>query len=519
MIEPGALLDGPATAAPLKRGAAVAVAPPLPVRLLRLLAPTLLVALLAACAAWVTRGALIDDAYITLTYARNLAEHGTWGLLSDVPSATATSPLWVLVLAGLTSLTADPFTALALAHVGVSAGLVPVLSALARRTHLPVWTGPAAAAAVVVQPLLLSVTGMESGLLVLLLAAATLAGAAGRPVLFGLLAGAVFLTRMDAGPTLVLLALLSPPVLRRLHLAVLPALAVALSWMSWSWYALGTAIPDTFLIKTQQGSFGPWTVGNGWGWYRELYGTVAVVAFAPMLLAALALVVLVALLRRRSGPGVPRTLPWLALTAAGAGHWLTLVVLGVPPYHWYFAPVLGLGTVGAVAATAALVARRARLRVVVAALLLVQIGASLVVDAARHQPWRVMPIQTNYATSARYEVMGADLAAELRGRRVMTFGEIGHLAYVCDCVVDGFADPARVVPGIRKALADADGAGRWLLELNYRHRDLGAAEVPVAGSLRLLKPHEVPAGSSFWHMDLYPWRRYVALVLDPPEPA
>ncbi|WP_459644764.1 hypothetical protein [Kineococcus sp. NUM-3379] len=502
-----AVPTGPAVAAPAGHRAR---------RLVHALAPVVLVAALAAGAAWLTRGALIDDAYITLTYARNVAEHGTWGLLSDVPSSTATAPLWVLLLAALTRLSGDALTALALAQVAVAAALVPVLRALARRTHLPVWTAPAAAAVVVVHPLLLSVTGMESGLLVLLLAATVLAGAAGRAVPFGLLAGAAFLTRMDAAFALVVVALLSPRVLRRLHVALPAAAVVALSWMAWSWYALGTAIPDTFLIKTQQGTFGPWSVADGWAWYHELYGAVAVVAFAPIALAALALVLLGALLRRRTGPGRPATLPWLALTAAGVAHWLTLVVLGVPPYHWYYAPLVASGLLGTVAVVAALTARGARLRVPVAALLLVQVATSLAVDVSGPLPWRVMPVQTNFATSRAYEAMGEDLRAELDGGRVVTFGEIGHLAYVCDCVVDGFADPARVVPGIEKALEESTGVGRALLELNYRHRDLDAQPVPVVGHLAVVRPSQGPPGAPAWHMDLLPWWRDVALVLDAP---
>lgn len=41
----------------------------------------------------------LDDSWIHLTYARNLAQHGEWAFRPGFPSAGATSPLWVVLLA------------------------------------------------------------------------------------------------------------------------------------------------------------------------------------------------------------------------------------------------------------------------------------------------------------------------------------------------------------------------------------------------------------------------------------
>ncbi|NAZ86254.1 hypothetical protein [Kineococcus indalonis] len=478
----------------------------------------LLTAAGAAGGFWVAHRALIDDSYITLSYARNIALHGTWGLLSDVPSATATSPLWVLLLAAATALTRDALWGLAVAHVAVAAATTAVLEALARRTGLPRWTAPAAVGAVLVNPLLLSVVGMESLLLVALFAAAALAGAAARPVVLGVLAGAAFLTRMDAAPAILALVLCSPAVLRRLHVVVPVAALTAGTWTTWSWFALGTAVPDTFVIKSQQRSWGPWSVVNGWRWFAELYGADAVVAFAPLALAVPALVV--AAVRARE------LLPWLALTLAGVVHVVTLAVLVVPPYHWYYAPAVACSLLGAVAALASLCARAGggRSRAVrpgrlPAAVALVAVAAllvpALVVDATRALPWRVAPVQTNWASSAAYDEMGRGLRTVLRGERLLTFGEIGHLAYVCDCVVDGFADPALVDDGVRRALREAGPLLGPLLELNYRHRDVSGGPVPLAGRLEVL-PTTEPAPAVSWPLDLLPGGGTVHVV---PAPA
>ncbi len=51
------------------------------------------------------RGSLIDDSYITLAYAKNLALHLHWGLIPQEFSNSATSPLNVALLGALSALT------------------------------------------------------------------------------------------------------------------------------------------------------------------------------------------------------------------------------------------------------------------------------------------------------------------------------------------------------------------------------------------------------------------------------
>src|SRR6266511_6125760 len=43
-------------------------------------------------------GFLLDDSWIHLTYARNLAEHGEWAFRLGERSAGSTSPLWTVLL-------------------------------------------------------------------------------------------------------------------------------------------------------------------------------------------------------------------------------------------------------------------------------------------------------------------------------------------------------------------------------------------------------------------------------------
>ena len=56
-------------------------------------------ALVGAIVMFIANRGLIDDAYITLSYARNVAEHLHWGMIPTEESNTATSPLNVILLA------------------------------------------------------------------------------------------------------------------------------------------------------------------------------------------------------------------------------------------------------------------------------------------------------------------------------------------------------------------------------------------------------------------------------------
>ena len=62
------------------------------------------VSLLAVAVYWLIKDSLIDDSYITLGYARNLAVHFHWGLIPQETANSATSPLNVLLLAALMDL-------------------------------------------------------------------------------------------------------------------------------------------------------------------------------------------------------------------------------------------------------------------------------------------------------------------------------------------------------------------------------------------------------------------------------
>src|SRR5207248_1844145 len=192
-------------------------------------------------------GHLIDDAYITLSYAKNLAFHGHWGLIEDGTANTATSPLNVLVLAAVTFFVRDAVFA---------AGVVFV----ARREF---WAG--------------------------------------------------------------------------IWRTVFAALLVTVPWFGFSWLVLGSAVPDTLVIKLSQPAWGPFGFTNGPLLYWRNFPGATAFSFLPLLVGGLAGVVWLVYYRRGS-PTARRLTPFAALAIAGALHYFAYSRLGVPPYHWYYAP-------------------------------------------------------------------------------------------------------------------------------------------------------------------------------------
>jgi hypothetical protein len=123
-------------------------------------------ALLAAGLFWVVRGALVDDAYITLSYARNLAARLHWGLIATESANAATSPLNVLLLGGATALLRlggglHPVAGLGIVFVGSAVAMAWAWGKVAAALRLPLLAPALGLALVLLNPLVLSSTGLE----------------------------------------------------------------------------------------------------------------------------------------------------------------------------------------------------------------------------------------------------------------------------------------------------------------------------------------------------------------------
>jgi hypothetical protein len=286
-----------------------------------------------------------------------------------------------------------------------------------------------------------------------------------RPGWFGAVAGLALLTRLDLIVIVVAVALATPAVRARWRRALAATALVAGPWFLFSWIYFGSAVPDTLLIKTAQRSiWGKWGFFNGPKMYATgLAGRPRTVelAFAP---AALGVVALAVFARRR------RFDPVFGLGAGAVAYYAVLSVLDPGPYHWYYVPpIVALSTVLAIAAGSWLTERGGRaLAPALAVGLTALLALGIVVrDVRQGVPWRSPILSTNYATADSYERVGKLVRGAVRGATVSSFGEIGTLAYYCDCrIVDVYSHRGEAIPLIDHQIAKADVL-RPLLDLNY----------------------------------------------------
>lgn len=420
------------------------------------------------------RDVLPDDSWIMLDYARNLAEHGHWGLLEDRPSNTATSPLNVALLAGGIFATGRPVLAVGLVLV-VSLALVGWWSAQLARALAVSDVAPYLLLGLLVSsPLLVSTVGMETYLGAAVLIGVARYAVAARPVATGVLCGLAVLTRPDLVVPAGVLALGLLTAHRRprrvgqvAHPVAAAAVLVVLPWHLFAWVELGGAVPDTLAVKTHRLEITAVARGVLTSLAVDYIPTPATILTLATLAvgAACALGWLLAAFWSRRWPG-PAPVA-VVFAVAGVAHLWALDLLGATAHAWYYGPALACAmTATALTATAS----RLVLAVAVAA-----VAASIAVtfSAAGPAPWRTVPLQGNTATAEHYATVGQGLAAALPpGTEVESNGEVGALAYFCRCaLVDHLSDRALVVPYLDAQVAGAGPLGAAVWRANYSHRE------------------------------------------------
>jgi hypothetical protein len=458
---------------------------------------------------------LIDDTYITLSYAKNLAFHAHWGLIEQGTANTATSPLNVLALGAVTFVVRDAVLAAGIVFVAAQVLLALGLRRLAERTGLPTAFAPLSFALLLVNPLLLSSVGLEVALGATGVVWTLVYAGERRPARLGLVIGLLALVRIDLLLIAAVLFLARREFWAGIWQTVFAALAVTLPWFGFSWLVLGSAVPDTLVIKISQQSWGPFSFMNGPLLYWRNFPAAAALSFLPLLLGALAGAAWVVQYRR--GAEVARRLtPFAALAVAGALHYVAYSRLGVPPYHWYYAPSI-IGATIFLAACACAVPERVK-QLAWAGATAVLVG-SVAVYAVPGLPRQFAPITSNHASTTEYREIGQELSAIAHGRKVETAGEVGALAYACDCeLVDEFSDRGAVDPAITETKRRSGDIGRALLEANFHNFDHSVA--PISPDLVLATTRRAPPPTALasWRIDS-PWMGAQNLYLMPAHAA
>ncbi len=436
----------------------------------------------------VAHRAISDDGYITVDYARNLAFHGHWGVVPSLTANTATSPLTVGLLAAITAVVRGPVLAVGLLLMATTAASAVWLRRIAELAGLSRWLLSTLGVGMLLSsPLLASTIGLETYLCVALFIGLVRYALAGRWVAAGIVAGLLILGRPDLAVIDVVVVLTVAAARRRVLHSGLVAMAVAMPWYVFSWFVWGSALPDTFLLKIHGGGWVGFHFASGPLWYllhRPLAAALTMLA-AGCGLVALAGVVALAIRRR----GVFSTGAGQAAIAFGLGgitHAAVFALLGTPPSHWYYGPVVaGLSLCAVVAVLIIVQTDRPTSPRGVAALgaLSLVVLAAAGYDVVRGVPWETPPIDTNWATRAEYQRVAEDISTMQPGATVISPNEVGILAYFCDCeIVDFISDRGRTEQDIALRAQQSGPLMRRLLEVNYTHH-VPAAPKPAEFAL------------------------------------
>jgi arabinofuranosyltransferase len=228
------------------------------------LAGVLPLALLLAAEAHIAghAGLPLDDSWIHLHFARNLAEGAGFVYNPNVPVAGSTAPLWTLLLAAAVAIAGNSLAVVK--GLGVA---VTLAAAVATRAAALAWgasSGLALAAAVGLlwtRPLAWgALSGMEVSLAALLVAASLTAHARGRSALTAFLAALAALARPEALILLPLLVAAGPWSLRRVGMMLSIALLVLAPAVAFNISTVGGPMPATAAAKVEGGLLG-WLAG------------------------------------------------------------------------------------------------------------------------------------------------------------------------------------------------------------------------------------------------------------------
>ncbi len=282
-----------------------------------------------------------DDAFITFTYARNVAAGHGFVYNGGTPFLGTTSPLLTITLALLSR--AIPHVEIYTIALWLGAGLwaaSAVVAYLLGRRLAGDLGGAAMAVAHVIGGVYLYILPSEYPMLIFLSLLSIYLAMGGREWIGGLVVGLAFLARGDAAILALLLGVVLLWEKRRVPWGFVLAFAAVISpWMVYGTIQFGNPLPSTLKIKRAHMALGAWPplyVGffrwvrksgkNLWVWL-EL--TTAMSAFALIL----------AFIRRNL---------WAALLILwGAAYAVAYVLIGVPFYFWYSIPTLealALGT-------------------------------------------------------------------------------------------------------------------------------------------------------------------------------
>ena len=394
------------------------------------------------------KNTIIDDAFITFNYSKSLKNKLVWGFYGDIISNTATSPLNVILTAISGFFAIDMLKASILLCALELTVMYFISIKMMRELYGNSIAGILIPIFVMVNPLIISTLGLESILYSTLMLISIYVLLKNKIFTLGIILGLLFLTRED-GILFFLVILFIPKKYffnkqsGRKNISVISYLKdvfvskkaiklisgygmVIIPWLLFSWISLGSLVPETLFIKLTQ----RWDSGvqffNGLLLYLVKYRLLLVFSILPLV----TYLFLLFLNRKLISFLEIILLVFIAL------YFLSYSVLAVPPYHWYYVPVIFASILLCSLIIARITINR-KLVIGFWTIIIVMILHSIgIIDYFKQNNFNLpqeAPIHTNWATQQQYKLIAYWLNNHVeKGCYIEFKGEIGTISYYCE---------------------------------------------------------------------------------------
>lgn len=369
---------------------------------------------------------MIDDSYITLSYAQNLANNYTWGMKEGALSNAATSPLNVIIEFLFIKIGFTPLFSVVLLCTMSSYIIIYIMNKYSCRLSLGKYFGIITAAFVSTNPWMDSTIGLEGFIVVSYLCIISFSIDFKKYNILCACLGLSFVIR----PELIIMNFLICAYIfykdKKLAITVFLASSIILmSLMFLSWWALGCPMPDTFFIKTSQKPWWKYTFFNGILLFLKTYPLATIISFSLLLFVPFA---------------INKKLPIgfiLVFSIFSVLHFLAYSILSVPPYHWYYVPeissIIILGSFGLVS----IIKKRKYFYTLSVGFIF--LSSLFVINYVISTGFP--PITTNLGSVKEYKAIAVWMNDHIEEKTVFLTGELGVMQFYSHTnLVDEFSD-------------------------------------------------------------------------------
>jgi hypothetical protein len=372
------------------------------------------------------RNALIDDTFITLSYASSLRTYVEWGFYHGWISNTATSPLNVILISLFNIGIPDIISAAIFLTAVEAFGIVYFLMKISKTQFQNNLFAMTASLSTLLNPLLLSTIGLESFLFCCIFTCSLLCLIRKKPFFLGISLGLLTLTRPDGWLFVSLLVgyyilhqTTREAKTRTFYRLTLTYLIIVAPWYLFSWIHLGSFVPETLFIKIHQDWGG--NIVTGVPLYFGKYPLEMAIAFISVPLSILFF--------QKTTSVFKYLLPFCVIT-----YFLCYLFFDVPPYHWYYVPILyPIILIGSYGFSVFAHERRLRKTLVVTGLAIPLAGFAMVLSRQCDIPPHDAFIHSNWGNQTQYKAIAQWLSDSIATTQpIIVKGEVGTIAFFCN---------------------------------------------------------------------------------------